>query len=139
MCNVLLSSWSKSKVRGGAKSKNKQPSWLYCTVVRLSGAANGAVRSIKEAVLKNFATSTWNTCVVVSLLKVAGLKICNFIKKRPQHRCFPVNIAKFLRLTISKNIGCFLIVLMVHCYMCLKLQGLDCMSGSDFMVRVFCF
>ena len=24
---------------------------------------------------------------------------CNFIKKRLQHRCFPVNIAKFLRIT----------------------------------------
>ena len=35
--------------------------------------------------------------------KVAGLKACNFIKKLPQHRCFPVNIAKFLRLPISKN------------------------------------
>ena len=33
--------------------------------------------------------------------KVAGLlqafKACNFIKKRLQHSCFPVNIAKFLR------------------------------------------
>ena len=29
--------------------------------------------------------------------KIAGLKDCNFIKKRIQHRCFPVNIAKFLR------------------------------------------
>ena len=36
--------------------------------------------------------------------KVAGLKACNFIKKRPQHRCFPVNIAKFLILLISENI-----------------------------------
>ena len=36
--------------------------------------------------------------------KVAGLKICNFIKKRPQCRCFPVNIVKFLRLPILKNI-----------------------------------
>ena len=36
--------------------------------------------------------------------KVAGLKACNFIKKRPHHRCFRVNIAKFLRLAISKNI-----------------------------------
>ena len=26
---------------------------------------------------------------------VAGLKACNFIKKRLQHRCFPVNIVKF--------------------------------------------
>ena len=27
----------------------------------------------------------------------------NFIKKRPQHRCFPVILAKFLRLSILKN------------------------------------
>ena len=33
---------------------------------------------------------------------VAGLKACNFIKKRPQHRCF-VKIAKFLILLNSKN------------------------------------
>ena len=40
-----------------------------------------------------------------SLFKnVAGLKACNFIKKRPQSRCFPVNIAKFLLLLISKII-----------------------------------
>ena len=29
--------------------------------------------------------------------KVAALKACNFIKKRLQHRCFLVNIAKFIR------------------------------------------
>ena len=29
--------------------------------------------------------------------KVAGLKACNFIKKRLQHRCFPVRFEKFLR------------------------------------------
>ena len=29
--------------------------------------------------------------------KVAVLQVYNFIKKRFQHRCFPVNIAKFLR------------------------------------------
>ena len=29
---------------------------------------------------------------------------CNFIRKRLQHRCFPVNIAKFLRKPILKNI-----------------------------------
>ena len=36
--------------------------------------------------------------------KVTGLKVCNFIKKRLQHRCFLVNIAKFLRTPIFKNI-----------------------------------
>ena len=29
--------------------------------------------------------------------KVAGLKACNFIKKRSQDRCFPVDFAKLLR------------------------------------------
>ena len=24
-------------------------------------------------------------------------KVCNFLKKKLQHKCFPVNIAKFLR------------------------------------------
>ena len=28
--------------------------------------------------------------------KVEGRKVCNFIKKRLQYRCFPVSIAKFL-------------------------------------------
>ena len=31
--------------------------------------------------------------------KAAGLLACNFIKKRLQYRCFPVNIVKFLRTT----------------------------------------
>ena len=35
---------------------------------------------------------------------IAGLQACNVIKKRIQHRCFPVHIAKFLITTISKNI-----------------------------------
>ena len=30
------------------------------------------------------------------LNKVLGRKACKFIKMRPQHSCFPVNIAKFL-------------------------------------------
>ena len=35
--------------------------------------------------------------------KVAGLNACNFIKKRLQHRRFPVNIAKCLRTHILKK------------------------------------
>ena len=35
--------------------------------------------------------------------KATGLEICNFIKKRLQCRCFPENIAKFLRTPILKN------------------------------------
>ena len=32
--------------------------------------------------------------------KVTGPEASNFIKKRLQHRCFPVNIGKFLRTPI---------------------------------------
>ena len=42
--------------------------------------------------------------------KVAGQKACNFIKKKPQHRCFPVKYAKSLRtLFLLQNTsgGCF--------------------------------
>ena len=41
--------------------------------------------------------------------KVGALKVCNVIKKRLQHRCFPVNIAKHLKTAFLLNIfgGCF--------------------------------
>ena len=35
--------------------------------------------------------------------KVADLKACNFIKKRLQYRCFPVNIGKLLRTPVLKK------------------------------------
>ena len=40
--------------------------------------------------------------------KYGELKACNFIKKRLQHRCFPVKFAKFLRTPFLQNIsgGC---------------------------------
>ena len=51
----------------------------------------------KIGVLKDFAIFTGTTTVIGSLFNnVAGLKFCDFIKKRLQHRCFPVNIVKFL-------------------------------------------
>ena len=47
----------------------------------------------KIGVLKNFAIFTETPVLEYHFNKVAGL---NFIKKRLQHRCFPVNNAKFL-------------------------------------------
>ena len=49
--------------------------------------------SIKKDALKDFALFTGK-----------HLKACSFISKRAQHKCFPVNIAKFLRPPIFKNI-----------------------------------
>ena len=43
-------------------------------------------------------------CWTLFFKKNAGLKACNFIKKRSKHRCFPVIFAKFLRIPILKNI-----------------------------------
>ena len=49
----------------------------------------------KISSLKDFAIFTGNTCVGISFLK--SCKSSGFNKKRLQHKCFPVNIAKFLR------------------------------------------
>ena len=47
---------------------------------------------------KSFGNFTGKTPVLESLFKkVTGLRACNFIEKRLQHRCFPVKFAKFLR------------------------------------------
>ena len=44
-----------------------------------------------------------NTCFRVFFFRVAELQACNFIKKRLQHRHFPVSITKFLGASILKN------------------------------------
>ena len=59
----------------------------------------------KNAILKNFAIFTqkqlrWS----LFLNKNAALDYWNFIKKRLQQRCFPMNISKFLRTPVLKNI-----------------------------------
>ena len=46
----------------------------------------------------NDKASKYTICVAVPF------NVGNFIKKRLQHRNFPVNIAQFLRTTIMKNI-----------------------------------
>ena len=68
--------------------------WSFiCLIIR----SNHRRCSIKEAAQRK-------TLVLESLHKTAALQACNFIKKRLQHRCFAVNIAKFLRTLILKKI-----------------------------------
>ena len=51
-----------------------------------------------KPVLKNFCNISRKTPELESHFnKIAALKARNFIKKRPQQKCFPVNIVKFLR------------------------------------------
>ena len=68
----------------------------------------------KIGVFKNFTIFTekrlcWNL-FLIKLCQVADLKACNLIKKRLQHRCFPLNIDKFLKTAFLQNTsdGCFL-------------------------------
>ena len=49
----------------------------------------------KISVLKNFAIFTGTKLCWSLYLITLIAEACNFIKKRRQHRCFPVNIAKF--------------------------------------------
>ena len=58
---------------------------------------------LKISVLKNFAIFIEKSFVKVSFNTVAGLQACgcNSSTKRLQRWCFPVNIAKFLKITFS--------------------------------------
>ena len=52
----------------------------------------------KKGVLRNFAKFTGkHLCQSLFFDKVADLRPATLLKKRPWHRCFPVNFAKFLR------------------------------------------
>ena len=55
--------------------------------------------------LKSLFGGDWN--------KVGGHKAGNLIKKRLQHRCFPVNIAKFVVTPVLKNSCVWLLLKMI--------------------------
>ena len=52
--------------------------------------------------------------------KVAGLQACKFIKKKLQHRYFPVNIAKFLGTSILRNIREWVLLYLGSCQISMK-------------------
>ena len=59
-----------------------------------------------KSALKDFEKkSQENTCARVSFLVKFQVKDCNFIKKRLQHRCFPVKYAKFILQNTSSGIN----------------------------------
>ena len=49
------------------------------------------------------------------LNKVAGLRLATLLKKRLWHRCFPVNLAKFLRAPFLQNTSVRLLLRTVIC------------------------
>ena len=71
--------------------------WLFSTWIVLLFVMVDNIDAILRAFLKILQYSQ-ETPVLESLFnELAGLQACKFIKKKLQHRCFPVNIAKFLR------------------------------------------
>ena len=73
--------------------------------------------NIFEFQITDFCNIHKKTLVLESLFnEVAGLNACNFIKKRLQHKFFPVNIAKFFRTAILVEHLCWLLMYMSSVY-----------------------
>ena len=76
-------------------------SWHTCFNLKLRFADfRGSHRgcSVRKGVLRNFAKFTRKHLYQsLSFNKVAGLRPAPLLKKRPWHRCFPVNFVKFVR------------------------------------------
>ena len=58
----------------------------------------------EKGVLKSPAVFTGKHVLESLFKKVESLQACNFIKKRLQRRCFPVNVAKFLWTPIEEHL-----------------------------------
>ena len=85
---------------------------------------------MEKAVLKSFAIFTGKSlCLSLCLIKLqtfrSGLQVCNFIKKRFQHSCFPVNITKFAKTPTLKNI-CEQLLLLRPRWLRLSMNLKDC-------------
>ena len=109
LCNVLCKFLIKIEAHGGAKSKNRHPSWLYCTAVGLSEAIIGAT-TIKKAVLKKFPIFT-------------GKNLC----------CVAFRPATFLKRDSNTGVSCEYCEIFKSTYLEKYLQErllLDCFDGS---------
>ena len=69
---------------------------FFKNLLLAEAATRGAV--CKKGILRNFAKFTGkHLCQSPLFNKVAGLRDAPLFKKRPWHKCFPVNLVKFLR------------------------------------------
>ena len=101
-------------------------------------------------VLKTFAMFTGkHVCWSLFLIKFQVLKACNFIKKRLQHSCFPVNIAKFFRMaffyrtpTVPVSSSCWITeVVSTKIFLlqkCNDFQIFECFFNMVKLWKIFC-
>ena len=60
--------------------------------------------AVRKGVLRNFAKFTGKHLRQSFFFsKVAGLRLATLLKKRPWHRCFPLDFSKFLRTPFLPN------------------------------------
>ena len=81
----------------------------YCDVYKSTRSSHQRY-SIIKGVLINYAKFTGkHLCQILFLNKVAAPTSATLLRKRPWHRCFPVNFAKFIRTPFLQNTsgGCF--------------------------------
>ena len=78
--------------------------WTHCS--HGSKQSSYQRRSVKKAFLKNFTIYTGNACVGVLQVLWRFFKPATWKKRleRFQYRCFPLNIKKFFKTLILKNI-----------------------------------
>ena len=75
-------------------------------------------------------------------IKVAGLRPATLLKKCRWHRCFPVNLAKFLRTSFFTEHLWWLLLLVVNFIFCFLVKFLDCKSQSIQslpVINTYCF
>ena len=105
--------------------------------------------SMKKGVLRNFAKFKGKyLCQSLFFDKVAGLSHAALLKKRPWHRCFPVNFAKFLRTSFLQNTSGRLLLeiirenfffRMVQFYFQKRyIDYIDCILSKTFRNPAFC-
>ena len=84
--------------------KDSTAEMIFLTVVFSKFCKKSRSSHQRCSIMKAVLNIHRKTPVLESLFdRVVGLQACNFIKKRHQHRCFSVNIVKFLRTLILKN------------------------------------
>ena len=91
--NITESGWFWKRL-----PRNKVPNNLFIKSVQKQPYVD-ILQNIRSLIFLNRKTP-----VLESLFnRVAGLQACNFMKKRLQHSCFPMNIVKFLRTFIWRT------------------------------------
>ena len=90
-------------------------------------------------VLKNVLMFAKNLCSRLFLIKLGAWRPAFLLKKRFQHRCFPVNIAKFLRTANSFLVEHFLFIILLRDDRILWTSLGTKLTSFIFLVLLLCF